>query len=96
MTTKNRSEAEFIVRIVDTPGCDLPGGIGSCAYPYVIDYDGQGEGDWYSYVEIELSGVDREVIGWHIGTWLTEYVYGESIEPFTPDATRRERENWDQ
>lgn len=94
-TTKNRSEAEFIVRTVDDSDCDFPDGAGSCPYPYVIDYDGQGEGDWYSHVEIELSGLDREVIAWHIGTWVTGYVYGESIEPFAPDASRRERENWD-
>jgi hypothetical protein len=94
--TQNRSEAEFIVRTVDNPGCDLPDGTGSCSYPYVIDYDGQGEGDWYSYVEIELSRVDSEAIAWHIGTWVTEYVYGEPIEPFTPDASRWERKNWDE
>jgi len=94
-TTLNKSRAEFIIETAANSDCELPEGSGSCPAAYVVDYDGHGETDWYSRVVIELVDLDRDVASWHIASWVTEYVYGEPIEPFTPDATREERERWD-
>ena len=93
--TDNRSGADILIRFPEEAPCG--GGVGSCGSRGGVDMDGDGALEYYTKVEITVSGVPTEAIGWHVANWLG-YGFGfTDIVDWPPplrEASAEERRNW--
>ena len=66
--TDNESAADITVRATAESPCSTSSG--SCGYLLGTDPDGDGAREWYTRLEITVTDLDTEAIGWHVGRWL--------------------------
>lgn len=66
--TDNRTAADITIRVTGTPRCSTPSG--SCGYIEGTDPDGDGARETYTRLEVTVTDLDTEAIGWHVGRWL--------------------------
>jgi hypothetical protein len=93
----NETEADVVVAF----GEDLPcrtGDSGSCGRVRGTDPDGDGALERYDRLRITVSGLDTEVVGWHVGYWLG-YGFGfeetaEWPEPLRDANYDERRSDW--
>lgn len=90
--TDNRTAADITIRATDESPCSTSSG--SCGYLLGSDPDGDGAREWYTRLEITVTDLDTEAIGWHVGRWLG-VGFGlegeESPEPLRESASYSER-----
>jgi hypothetical protein len=65
---ENPERADIIVRFSETSPCGS--GPGSCGSVVGTDPDGDGALERYTRLEITLTHLDSEVVGWHVARWL--------------------------
>lgn len=90
--TDNRSAADITIRATDESPCSTSSG--SCGYILGTDPDGDGAREWYTRLEITVTDLDTEAIGWHVGRWLGVGfgLEGEAYpEPLRESASYQER-----
>lgn len=73
-------------------------GAGSCSMITGTDPDRDGAKERYTSVEIFLSGVETDVVGWHVGRWLGTALGAADEDdlppPFRDGNTSAQREHW--
>jgi hypothetical protein len=66
--TDNRTAADITIRATAESQCGTSSG--SCGYIEGTDPDGDGARETYTRLEITVTDLDTEAIGWHVGRWL--------------------------
>jgi hypothetical protein len=66
--TDNRTAADITIRATEASQCGTAPG--SCGYIEGTDPDGDGARETYTRLEITVTDLDSEAIGWHVGRWL--------------------------
>ena len=95
--TENPQQADVVIRFPETSPCGL--GPGSCGSVLGADSDGDGALERYSHVEISLTDLDTDAVGWHVARWLA-LGFGIETESEYPPPLREEtsyeerREEW--
>ncbi len=91
---ENPEEADIVVRFSETSPCGF--GAGSCGSILGVDPDGDGALERYTRLEIVLTGLDSDVVGWHVARWLAlgfgvenESDYPPPLRESTSDDERR-------
>lgn len=85
-------EADVVIRFSEDSPCQS--GRGSCGAIAGLDPDGDGALETYTRLEITLSGLDTDVVAWHVGRWLGRGMGlegSELPEPLRESSTYRER-----
>jgi len=90
--TDDRTAADITIRATDESPCGTSSG--SCGYIEGTDPDGDGAREIYTRLEITVTDLDTEAIGWHVGRWLGVGfgLEGEEYpEPLRESASYEER-----
>lgn len=85
------SEADVVVSFPADPTCR--NGAGSCGRTFGRDVDADGRLEHYTKSQIEISGVQPDAVGWHLGYWLGSALgatdRSELPPPFRSDDNRQ-------
>ena len=94
--TRVRSEADVVIEFPDDLPCDAGPG-GTCGAVRGVDPDRDGALEEYERLDVAISSVDTEAIGWHVGYWLG---YGMGLDeeelapPLRDDSYDNLRSDW--
>ena len=89
---KTPEQADVVVRFPEISPCGL--GPGSCGSVFGADPDGDGALERYTRIEITLTGLDTNVVGWHVARWLAIGFGIETDSEYPP--TLRETTSYEQ
>jgi hypothetical protein len=96
--TDNRIAADVTVTFPETIPCGPAGGDPqSCALLRGTDPDRDGARETYTRVDIYLSTMDTDAVGWHVGRWLGTAIglsRSELAPPFVDASFRDRRSEW--
>ena len=84
--------ADIVVRFSDDSPCGF--GSGSCGSVSGTDPDGDGALERYTHLEITLTDLDSDVVGWHVARWLA-LGFGIEDESEYPPVLREETSHED-
>jgi hypothetical protein len=91
---ENPAQADIVVRFSEHSSCGFD--TGSCGSVFGTDADGDGALEQYSRLEITLSDLDSDAVGWHVARWLglgfgfeDESEYPPVLRDDTSQAERR-------
>ena len=96
-TTTNRSSADIVIEFPDNLPCGDEGDTVSCGSTYGKTLDADDDFEYYTRLEIMVSGLDKQAIGWHVGYWLAHGLGIESKEDLPPpfvDADYEDRRTY--
>lgn len=66
--TQRLNGADIVIRFAGRSRCGL--GSGSCGSVFGTDPDGDGALERYQRVDITITDLDTDVVGWHVARWL--------------------------
>lgn len=66
--TRNLSQADVVVRFAPESACGSQ--LRSCGSVFGTDSDGDGALERYERVDITLTDLDTDLVGWHVARWL--------------------------
>ncbi|WP_010612502.1 M57 family metalloprotease [Halococcus hamelinensis] len=91
--TRNLTEADVVVRFAPSSACGSRRG--SCGSVFGTDSDGDGALERYERVDITLTDLETDVVGWHVARWLglgfgieDESAYPPALAVTTPNDQR--------